>query len=84
MEKNTFGMIEIISEIKKDPALLETLNGQSDIIAESGMDSLEMINFILRIEDEFDVEIDFDEFDLSHLGTIDHFLDFVVQRKVSP
>ena len=84
MEKNAAGIIEIISEIKNDPGLLEELNGQSDIIAESGMDSLQMINFILRVEDEFEVEIDFDEFDLSHLGTIEHFLDFVVRRKVSP
>lgn len=74
-------IIEMISEIKNDISLLETLNGQSDIIEETGMDSLQLINFILKVEDEFDVEIDFDEFDMSHLGTIDKFLDFIAQNK---
>lgn len=74
-------IIKMISEIKEDPSLLDTLNGQSDIIGESGMDSLQLINFILKVEDEFEVEIDFDEFDLSHLGSIDKFLHFIDQRK---
>ncbi len=74
-------VIQMISEIKNDPALLEKLNGQSDIIEETGMDSLQLINFILKVEDEFEVEIDFDEFDLSHLGSIDKFLHFIDQRK---
>ena len=45
------------------------------------MDFLQLINFILKVEDEFEVEIDFDEFDLSHLGSIDKFLHFIDQRK---
>ncbi|WP_138750951.1 phosphopantetheine-binding protein [Paenibacillus sinopodophylli] len=74
-------MIEMISEIKNDSSLLDTLNGQSNIIEESGMDSLQLINFILKVEDEFEVEIDFDDFDLSHLSSIDTFLHFINQRK---
>ena len=36
-------VIQMISEIKNDPALLEKLNGQSDIIEETG-DGLFTIN----------------------------------------
>ncbi|MEW4368883.1 acyl carrier protein [Paenibacillus kandeliae] len=70
-------MIQMISEVKDDPACLTTLGPDSDIIHDAGLDSLQLIHFILRIEDEFDVEIDFEEFDMDHLGSVAKFCDFV-------
>lgn len=74
-------VIRILSEIKNDPGLLETLNGDSDIINGVGLDSLQMINFVLRVEDEFEIEIDFDEFDLCHLNSIDSFVSYISKEK---
>ncbi|ASA22417.1 acyl carrier protein [Paenibacillus donghaensis] len=70
-------VIEIIAEIKEDPALLQTLDGTSDLTIDAALDSLQIINFILRIEDEFNVEVDFDTFDLEHLKSVDSFTGYV-------
>ncbi|MEK5027630.1 acyl carrier protein [Paenibacillus sp. FSL M7-1046] len=70
-------VIEIIAEIKEDPALLQTLDGSSDLTIDAALDSLQIINFILRIEDEFNVEVDFDTFDLGHLKSVDRFTGYV-------
>ncbi|WP_046234308.1 acyl carrier protein [Paenibacillus algorifonticola] len=70
-------IITIISEIKNEPDLTATLTGASDMLNDAGLDSLQLINFILRIEDEFEIEIDFDQFDMEHLQSIDIFCDFI-------
>ncbi|ANY71071.1 D-alanyl carrier protein [Paenibacillus sp. BIHB 4019] len=70
-------IITIISEIKNEPDLAATLTGASDMLNDAGLDSLQLINFILRIEDEFEIEIDFDQFDMEHLQSIDIFCDFI-------
>lgn len=70
-------VIEIIAEIKEDPALLQTLDSSSDLTIDAALDSLQIINFILRIEDEFNVEVDFDTFDLEHLKSVDRFTGYV-------
>lgn len=74
MEKK---IISIISEIKKDNSFMDKLNETSSIIDEVGFDSLQMINFILRIEDEFGIEIDFEEFDMENLKSIKDFSNFI-------
>ncbi|WP_017811279.1 acyl carrier protein [Paenibacillus shenyangensis] len=70
-------IIAMISEVKEDPACLTRLDSDSDIIHDAGLDSLQLIHFILRVEENFDVEIDFEEFDMDHLGSIAMFCDFV-------
>lgn len=75
-------VIEIIAEIKEEPGLLHTLNGASDLTLDAALDSLQIINFILRIEDEFDVEVDFDTFDLEHLKSVDRFSAYVTELAV--
>jgi len=70
-------IIAIITEIKDDVNLAATLNEQSNLINDAGLDSLQLINFILRIEDEFGVEIDFESFDLEHLQSVERFVQFI-------
>lgn len=70
-------VIEIIAEIKEEPGLLQTLNGASDLTLDAALDSLQIINFILRVEDEFNIEVDFDTFDLEHLKSVDRFSTYV-------
>ncbi|WP_054741176.1 acyl carrier protein [Cellulosilyticum ruminicola] len=68
---------EILVEVSEKPELMEALQGDFNIIEEVGLDSLQMINFILRVEDEFDVEIDFDEFDYDNLQSVSSFCEFL-------
>ncbi|MDP4095721.1 phosphopantetheine-binding protein [Paenibacillus sp. P96] len=70
-------VIRMISEAKEDPGLADKLNGGSDIIHDAGLDSLQLVHFMLKIEDEFDVEIDFDAFELEYLSSIDIFCSYV-------
>ncbi|MFB6366042.1 acyl carrier protein [Paenibacillus elgii] len=70
-------VMKILSEIKESPELLSTLKPETDIVNEVGLDSLQMINFVLAIEDAFDVEIDFDDFQLEHLNSIQAFVAFL-------
>ncbi|TVX93856.1 phosphopantetheine-binding protein [Paenibacillus agilis] len=76
-------IIAILSEVKEDPALLQTLQPTSDIVNDAGLDSLQMINFMLAIEDEFDIQIDFDTFDYDHLSSIEIFSAFLRVSKAA-
>ena len=78
MEKK---IIRIISEIKNDNSFVDKLDGTSSIIDEVSFDSLQMMKFILRIEDEFGVEIDFEEFDMENLNSIKDFSNFLSSIK---
>lgn len=78
MEKK---IAEIIAELKEEPSLAEELSASSSITEDAGLDSLQLVNFILRIEDEFGVEFDFDEFDLEHLSSIEAFCAFIAEQE---
>ena len=45
----------LLGEIKNDPSMVEKLSSSSSIVDDVGLDSLQMINFILRVEDDFGV-----------------------------
>lgn len=79
----TTKIIEIIAEIKEDPSLINKLNESSDLTHDAGMDSLNIINFILRIEEEFDIEVDFDHFSLEHLQSVQKFSQFIHEMAAS-
>lgn len=76
-------VINILCEIKESPELMSTLNPQTNIIQDVGLDSLQMINFVLAIEDTFDLEIDYDTFDYEHLSTIETLISFLEREKAA-
>ncbi|MDY8023279.1 acyl carrier protein [Paenibacillus polymyxa] len=76
-------IIEIIAEIKQDPSLRNKLNGSSDFMNDAALDSLQIISFILNVEEAFGIEVDFDSFDLDHLNSVDRFCEFVGQLSAS-
>ncbi|WP_419874912.1 acyl carrier protein [Candidatus Pristimantibacillus sp. PTI5] len=80
-----FEMIkEIVSKIKEDESIKETLTPSSDLINDIGLDSLQMINFILEVEDRFNVEIVYEDLDYSYLLSIENFMEFLkgMEKKV--
>lgn len=70
-------IIAILADIKEDEKLKDTLTGESSIIDDVGLDSLEMINFLLMIEEEFGKEIDFERLEYSNLESINKFVSFL-------
>lgn len=71
----------IVAEIKQDDTWLEKLTPQTDLIHEVGLDSLQMVDFLLQVESNFSVEIDFDEIDFSHLSSISSFCSFLEEQQ---
>ena len=67
----------ILCEVKEDYSMMDNLASSSDIVNEVGLDSLQMINFILRVEDEFGIEIDFESFDISQISSISTFCNYI-------
>ena len=72
-------IIEIVAEIQDDESLKQKLNRESDLINDAALDSLQLINFILQIEDEFGVEVDFETFELEHLGSVNRFVEYIAK-----
>lgn len=71
----------ILAELKEDPSLLN-ISDDADLINEVGLDSLQMINFLLQLEDTFDIELDFDSLDYSDLKKLSQVEAFI--RKHDP
>jgi acyl carrier protein len=70
-------LIEIIVEVRETPELRDSISSDADIINDIGIDSLQLINLILKVEDEFDVEIDFDEFQMDDLTSVERFFNYI-------
>lgn len=77
MDKIKEILAEIVSE--KTPVQPSELSEGASLLEDVGLDSLQLINFILRVEDEFGIEIDFENLDQCHLQSLRAFSDFVKQ-----
>lgn len=67
----------IVSNIKNDPSLVAKINLQTDLINEIGLDSLEMIDFLLELETVFQISIDFNTIEIGHLESVERLCAFI-------
>lgn len=70
-------IIAMISEIKDDAQLANRLNEHSSIMEDGGLDSLQLITFLLKVEERFDIEIDFEQFDFDFLESVTTFCNYI-------
>lgn len=70
-------IIQILAEIKNDNEIVTKASKETSIIDDIGLDSLQMINFLLRIEDEFAIEFDFEQFNLSNLSSVEGLSNYI-------
>lgn len=68
---------ELICEAFEKTELIDHLTEKTNVIEDLGVDSIQLINLMLKIEEEFDIEIDFDNFDISHFDSIGSLSSFV-------
>jgi acyl carrier protein len=52
---------EIVARIMRDPSVASQITGETDLLDEIAMDSLDVTELILCIEDEIGYQIDFDQ-----------------------
>ena len=71
----------ILEKVKGVPGLSQQLSDSADIIEDVGLDSLEMMEFMLEVESQLRVEIDFQKLDFSCLRSIDRFCEVIKQMK---
>lgn len=70
-------IMKSITEVLEDETLAANLNASMDLINEVGLDSLQLVNVILDLEEELDLSIDFDEFDFDEVRTIQMLADYL-------
>ena len=60
----------ILGEVKENPDFAVNLSDDADIVNEVGLDSLQLVTFLFKLEEAFDIEIDFENFDYADLSSI--------------
>lgn len=70
-------IIALICEIKEDAQLANSLNEHSNIMEDGGLDSLQLITFVLQVEERFGIEIDFEQFDFNLMESVTTFCNYI-------
>lgn len=60
----------VLEQVTGRPGLAEELSDTADIVGEVGLTSLEMVDFMLHLEDRLDLEIEFQELEFDALRSI--------------
>jgi acyl carrier protein len=81
-EDNIEQLREILAETLEDPSIVNAIGDETDLIYDVGLDSLTMINLLLKTEDKFDIEIDYENLDINTLRSFRLFHDYITAHKV--
>jgi acyl carrier protein len=68
---------ESLAHVLGKPAEQLSLSPDSRILDELGLDSLQVINFLLEVEDRLQVQIDVSSLQIDDLKTVDAFLGYL-------
>lgn len=75
---------EIVAKLRGDPQLAGELTDTADLVDGLALDSLEMLQFMLELEERLAIRIDFERLEFSYLRsirTLAHFLDTMPARQ---
>lgn len=68
---------DIIEKLKRVPGLAAELPDTADILDGVGLDSLELLQFMLELEERLAIQIDFDKLEYSYLRSIQTLAEFL-------
>lgn len=68
---------EVLAEVLANGTTAADIGSDADLVDEYGLDSLQMISFLLAIEDRFDLELDYEGLDLDDLRSVRQFTGYV-------
>jgi len=68
-----------LEKVKAISGMSETLSVYADLINCVGLDSLQMLRFMLELEERLDVMIDFDRLEYSYFNSIRTLAEFMVR-----
>lgn len=67
----------ILGKLKRDASMAVQLSDEADLIDEVGLDSLEMLQFMLEAEERLELQIDFDALEFDYLRSIRVLAEFL-------
>jgi len=73
----------ILGTVTEDPSAAQELSDDANIITDVALDSVQMIEFMLEIEENFAIEINFDEIDFSHFTSIKILAEYLTDQITS-
>lgn len=71
----------LLAEVKEEPALAGSLTEESRILDEVALDSLQLVVFLMKLEDELDLELDYERFDMKNIATLSSLASFLTTWK---
>lgn len=75
---------QIVATIKRTPSLARELHGDTNLIEDVKLDSLELLQFMLEVEERLAIRIDFEALDFSHLQSIARLAEFLDSMPALP
>ncbi|AXX31902.1 acyl carrier protein [Actinosynnema pretiosum subsp. pretiosum] len=69
---------EVLAGVLGAPELVERITDATNVVQDLGINSIQMINFLLALEDAFDVELEFEELSFEQLESLPEIRRFVV------
>ena len=67
----------IIGKLKRNESMATQLSDEADLIDEVGLDSLEMLQFMLEVEERLGLQIDFEALEFDYLRSIRLLAEFL-------
>ncbi|WP_424187011.1 acyl carrier protein [Actinokineospora sp. G85] len=69
---------EVLGGILDSADLAAAITDETNLVADLGLNSIQMINFLLALEDAFDVELEFEELSYEQLESFPAIRGFVL------
>lgn len=73
---------ELVKEFAINPIEVNEINNSTTLVDDLGYDSLQMIDFILSLEEKFSINFDDEDFDLELLNNY-YNLECIIKEKLS-
>jgi acyl carrier protein len=70
---------KVLAGVLDNGVAAEEIGPEADLVEQYGLDSLQTITFLLAIEDEFDLELDYPNLQLDDLRSVRQFSTFVAR-----
>ena len=78
------GVKELLADALRDTGGAREIRDDDDIVHGLGLDSLQMIHFLLGVETRFAIALDFEKIDLDTLGSVKQFAQLVRGLQAAP
>ena len=72
---------ELLAQTIEDDSKAASWNSDTDIINDIGIDSLQMVRFLLALEDRLGITVDYDQLSFDVFSSIRALADFIRRQK---